>query len=281
MILEWNVSPDIVHLGPLQLRWYGLMFIAGFSIGYSLMKTICVWEGKSTAKLNSLLIHIFLGTLIGARLGHCIFYDFEYYFSEPLRILKVWEGGLASHGGGIGVIIALLIFSRRNPEFSLWWLLDRISVFTVMTGAFIRLGNLMNSEILGKPTDGSWGVIFKRVDLIPRHPAMVYESICYALIFVFTYRLYLKKKQNTPPGLLFGLVITLIMSCRFVIEFFKEHQSAFEKDLPLDMGQILSIPFVLVGLVIIWLALKGRFAFDPSPATVSGKGEKKRKKRES
>ncbi len=259
-ILNWNVSPEIFALGPLRLRWYGLMFLAGFSIGFQLMKKVCRWEGKSPEKLESLLMHLVLGTTIGARLGHCLFYDPVYYLSHPVEILKIYEGGLASHGGGLGVIVALFIFHRKNPEFSIWWLLDRIAIFTVMTGAFIRIGNLMNSEILGKPTDGTWGVIFSRVDLVPRHPAMVYESLCYALIFGVTYKLYRRLKGSAPNGLLFGTVVGAIMTCRFFIEFFKEVQEPFEREWPINMGQILSLPFIAVSLYLVFRALKEKTA---------------------
>lgn len=281
MLLHWNVSPEILELGPIRLRWYGLMFLAGFSLGYHFMVKICRWENKPIDKLDSLLVHLVLGTTIGARLGHCLFYDPVFYLSNPLEILKIWEGGLASHGGGIGVMIALWWFSRKNPEFSLWWLLDRISIFTVMTGAFIRIGNLMNSEILGKPTDGTWGVIFDRVDVLPRHPAMVYESLSYALIFVLAYfgiylGIYRRKKLETPKGLLFGFVIAMIMLARFIIEFFKEIQSPFEKDLFLNMGQILSFPFILFGIYFVVRALKAApvLVEDPRPQKNKAKRRK-------
>lgn len=253
MLLHWNVSPEIFSVGPITLRWYGLMFLAGFSIGYMLMKKVCHWEGKPIEKLDSLLVHLVLGTTIGARLGHCLFYDPGYYLSNPLEILKIWEGGLASHGGGIGVMIALWLFVRKNPEFSLMWLFDRIAIFTVMTGGFIRLGNLFNSEILGKPTGGDWGFVFTRIDQIPRHPAQLYESICYFLIFAFVYRVYLSFKSKTPPGLLLGMVFAGIFTARFFIEFVKENQSAFENQMTLNMGQLLSVPFVAVG---IWLVMR-------------------------
>ncbi len=148
------------------------------------------------------------------------------------------------------------LFVRKNPEFSLWWVFDRIAIFTVMTGGFIRLGNWMNSEIIGKPTDGTWGVIFDRVDQIPRHPTQIYESLCYFIIFVLSYRLYLKYKQKTPGGLIFGFVIAAIFACRFGIEYFKEVQSPWERALPINMGQILSIPFVLIGVYLMWRALR-------------------------
>ncbi len=256
MVIHWNVSPEIFSWGPLHLRWYGLMFLSGFSLGYHFMKKICLKEGKPVEKLDSLLVHLVLGTTIGARLGHCLFYDPIFYLSHPLDIFKIWEGGLASHGGGLGVIIALLLFVRKNPEFPLWWLLDRIAIFTVMTGGFIRLGNLMNSEIIGRATGADWGVIFERVDQVLRHPAQVYESLCYFIIFAVAYKLYLRKEARTPKGLIFGFVLASIFICRFLIEFLKENQSAFEQDLPLNMGQILSVPFVLAGTFFVIRALK-------------------------
>jgi prolipoprotein diacylglyceryl transferase len=248
MIIHWNASPEIFSLGPIHLRWYGLMFLCGFSLGYMLMKKVCEWEGKPTDKLDSLLVHLVMGTTIGARLGHCLFYDPVYYLSHPIEIFKIWEGGLASHGGVVGVLIATWLFLRKNPEFSLMWLYDRLVIFTVMTGGFIRLGNLMNSEIIGKPTDGSWGVIFERVDQIPRHPSMVYESISYFLIFAISYSVYLRYKAKLPQGLTFGLVIALVFTARFFIEFLKENQSAFENDMVINMGQLLSLPFIAAGI---------------------------------
>jgi len=273
MLLHWNVSPEIFSAGPITLRWYGLMFLAGFSIGYMLMKKVCEWEGKPVEKLDSLLVHLVLGTTIGARLGHCLFYDPGYYLTHPLEILKVWEGGLASHGGGIGVMIAIWLFVRKNPEFSMMWLFDRIAIFTVMTGGFIRLGNLFNSEILGRPTGGDWGVVFQKVDQFPRHPAQVYESICYFLIFAVAYRLYLKTKERTPSGLLLGAVFTGIFICRFFIEFIKENQSDFENQMTLNMGQILSLPFIAIGIYLMVRALRN--GSPPQVAPVAGKKKSK------
>jgi prolipoprotein diacylglyceryl transferase len=246
-MIHWNVDPIIFSAGFIQLRWYSLGFLLGFTIGYQIMRKICLWEGKSVEQLDSLLVHLVAGTTIGARLGHCLFYDPGYYLSHPIEILKIWEGGLASHGGVIGVMIAVWLFQRKNPGFQTLWLYDRLIIPTVMTGGFIRLGNLMNSEILGKPTEGNWGVVFDRVDQFPRHPAMVYESLCYFLIFFISYRMYLKLKQNTPPGLIFGFVLAAVFLCRIGIEFFKENQSAFENQMTWNMGQLLSVPFIIVG----------------------------------
>ena len=246
-MIHWNVSPTLMTLGPLQLRWYGLMFLAGFLIGYQGMRKICLWEKKPVEKLDSLLTHVFLGTLIGARLGHCLFYEPGHYLSNPLEILKIWEGGLASHGGGIGVLTAVWLFSRKNREFPLMWIFDRLAIFTVLTGAFIRIGNLMNSEIIGRPTDVDWAFVFERIDQLPRHPTQIYESICYFVIALLGWLTYRKYKAKLPPGRIFGLTIALIFVARFVIEFFKENQEAFESAMTLNMGQLLSVPFVIVG----------------------------------
>lgn len=247
------------------------MFLTGFTLGYRYIQKACEREGLSTEKLDSGLVHVVLGTIIGARLGHCLFYDPSYYLSAPWKILAVWEGGLASHGGGLGVIFALWLFRRKNPEFTFWWLLDRVAICTVLTGGFIRIGNLMNSEILGKPTGSDYGVIFQRVDNVPRHPAMIYESICYFVISALCYWLYWnwdklfpaletkkKKKQVVlpPDGMIFGLTISLIFICRFFIEFAKENQESFNLGMPLNMGQLLSIPFILVGSYLVLKALK-------------------------
>jgi phosphatidylglycerol:prolipoprotein diacylglycerol transferase len=246
-MIQWNVSPTIVHLGPLQLRWYGLMFLAGFMIAYQGMRKICLWENKPTDRLDSMLTHVFLGTLIGARLGHCLFYEPGHYLANPLEIFKIWEGGLASHGGGAGVLIALWLFSRKNPEFPLMWIFDRCAIFTVLTGALIRIGNLMNSEIIGRPTDVPWSFVFERVDKLPRHPTQIYESLCYFIIAGLGWWTYRKYKSKLPPGRIFGLTVGLIFVARFVIEFFKENQESFESSMPVNMGQLLSIPFMLVG----------------------------------
>jgi len=247
-MIHWNVDPIIFSAGFIQLRWYSLGFLLGFTIGYQIMRKICLWEGKPTEQLDSLLVHLVAGTTIGARLGHCLFYDPAFYLSHPLEIFKIWEGGLASHGGVLGVIIAIWLFKRKNPQFGIMWLYDRLIIPTVMTGGFIRLGNLMNSEILGKPTEGNWGVVFDRVDQFPRHPAMVYESLCYFVIFAISYRMYKGLKDKMPPGLTFGFVMAAVFACRFVIEFFKENQSSFENQMTWNMGQLLSLPFIAVGL---------------------------------
>ena len=250
-MIHWNVDPNIIEFGALRVRWYGLMFVIGFSIGYKIIMKMAREEKKPTLPLENLLIYIVLGTTIGARLGHCLFYDPGYYLSHPLEIFKIWEGGLASHGGVIGVLTAILIFYRQHPEYSLIWLLDRISLPVPMIGAFIRFGNLMNSEIIGKPSDLPWAFVFERVDRIPRHPAQLYESLTYLCLFgvtKWTYEKFYHRKKNPPAGLLFGVCFFGIFTARFVLEFFKENQEPFEAGMALNMGQLLSLPLIALGL---------------------------------
>lgn len=263
-MFHWNVDPIIVSFGFVQIRWYSLMFLLGFSMGYKIMEKICQEEGKSPEKLDSLLVHVVLGTTIGARLGHTLLYEPGYYLTHPLEIFKIWEGGLASHGGVLGVIIAIALFKRKNPEFGLFWLWDRLSIPTIMACGFIRIGNLFNSEILGKPTDGSWGIIFDRVDTYPRHPSMIYESICYLLVSFLAFKIYQKRKSATPAGLIFGFVLAVAFIARFCLEFFKENQESFEANLFFNMGQLLSLPFILIGAWLMWRAQKSLGSFDPS-----------------
>lgn len=248
----WTVSPEIVKLGPFSLRWYGLLFALAFVFGYIILSKVYKKEKKSLEDLEKLSIYVILGTVIGARLGHCLFYDPAYYLTNPIEILKVWQGGLASHGAAIGILTALYLFSKKKKDQNIIWILDRLVIVVALGGAFIRLGNLFNSEILGKATDLPWAFVFVRVDEIPRHPTQLYESLFYFLSFIILYFIYQKKSAALKPGFLFGLFLILIFGFRFFIEFLKENQSAFESALPINMGQILSIPFVLLGLYFIF-----------------------------
>lgn len=267
-MIQWDVSPAIIELGPIQIRWYSLMFILGFSLGLQGMRKICQFENKSEESLDPLLFYVVLGTTLGARLGHVLFYDFAYYLQHPLEILKIWEGGLASHGGGLGVIIALWLFSRKYKDFSLPWMMDRIAIFVALTGSFIRIGNLMNSEILGKPWESAWAFIFMKVDQIPRHPTQIYESICYLITAVVSWGIYKKYRHRPPQFLLFGSVIAMIFFFRFFLEYFKENQMAFEGALPINMGQILSLPYLAIGLMLVFRALNNP-QFEQSQASES------------
>lgn len=263
MILEyinWNANPEIVKLGPLSLRWYGLLFAMGFFLGYLIFQKFFRKDGITIEILDKLTVYMVLGTVIGARLGHCLFYDASYYLSNPIKILKVWEGGLASHGAAIGILTALWLFTRKY-KFSYAFILDRIVITVALAGFFIRMGNLMNSEIYGMETHLPWGFIFLRNgEVLPKHPTQIYEGLCYLASFGFLMGLYLKRPKWLHDGHIFGFFLILIFTARFIIEFIKQNQSSFEDTMTLNMGQLLSIPFILAGIVIIYFA--GRRAFD-------------------
>jgi phosphatidylglycerol:prolipoprotein diacylglycerol transferase len=259
--LVWNVDPVLLHLGPFQLRWYGLLFAAGILAAYR----AGVWSferaGGSREEASRLLGYVVAGTVIGARLGHCLLYEPGYYLSHPLEILEVWRGGLASHGGAVGIAIAVWIFARRTGR-DVLWLLDRVAVAAPAAAACIRIGNFFNSEIVGRPSTVPWAVVFARLDPYPRHPAMLYEAAAYLVIFVAMLSLERHTDLRQRPGALAGIVLVLIFGFRFAIEFLKEPQEGFEAALPLDMGQLLSLPAVLLGA---WL-LRAAFRRSPSPA---------------
>jgi len=246
--ITWSVDPEIARIGTLAPRWYGLLFASGFIVGYYIMERIYKNEKKPLNDVNTLLFMMVIGTLAGARLGHCLFYNPDYYLSRPLEILKVWEGGLASHGAAIGIFISLYYYSRNRLGQPYLWVLDRIVVPAALAGSFIRLGNLFNSEIIGKPTDVAWAFVFTRVDIIPRHPAQLYESLAYLVIFFILFRFYWRSKGVFKEGFLLGWFLILIFGVRFFIEFLKEIQSPFEAGLSLNMGQWLSIPMVALGV---------------------------------
>lgn len=273
--IHWDVDPTIFRLGPLAPRWYGLLFALGFLVGFYLMRNVFLREDKPQQDLDFLLFYLLGGTVVGARLGHILFYAPGYYFSHPLEIPKIWEGGLASHGGMIGVLLAVWIYCQRRDDQPFVWLLDRLAAPVALTGSLIRLGNFFNSEILGEPTDLPWGVIFERaarirsgVEAVPLHPVQVYESISYFLIFVVLWRIYDRRGADTPRGLLAGLFFALIFGARMILEVFKMEQVHFETALPLgmSMGQLLSVPAVLIGLWLIWYSLNWSPASpEPSP----------------
>jgi len=246
--ITWNIDPILVSLGPLTVHWYGLLFALGFIIGFQIMQWIFKRENKNTNDLDALLWFLIIGVIIGARLGHVIFYDPSYYFSNPIKILKIWEGGLASHGGAIGALIGLYLFKRKRTEYSYLWLLDRLAIPTALVATFIRTGNLFNSEIVGIPTSVPWAIIFERVDMLPRHPAQVYEALSYLLIFIILFTLYKTTNIKQKSGMLFGILLSLVFIARLFIEFVKTKQEAYSNDLWLSTGQLLSIPFILIGL---------------------------------
>jgi phosphatidylglycerol---prolipoprotein diacylglyceryl transferase len=254
--IEWSVSPEIFHLGPISIRWYGFLFAMAFVAGYFIMTWVFKKEGRPQPDLEQLSVYMIFGTVIGARLGHCLFYNPEYYLSNPIEIFKVWEGGLASHGAAIGILTAIYLFAQKKKNYPMLWTLDRVVIVVALAGTFIRLGNLFNSEIIGKQTDISWAFIFTAVDDLPRHPTQLYESIAYFIFFLILLFIYYKGMEKNRSGLLFGLFLVLVFVFRFFVEFLKENQSGFEESMVLNMGQILSIPFVLAGVFFITKSFK-------------------------
>jgi prolipoprotein diacylglyceryl transferase len=250
--IEWSVDPEIFRIGSFAIRWYGLLFAMSFIAGYYIMSRIFKNEGIPIKILDQLATYMLISTIVGARLGHCLFYEPEYYLSNPINILKVWEGGLASHGAAIGILLGLYLFSRKNKK-SYLWTVDRIIITIALAGFFIRTGNLFNSEIYGHPTNVPWAFIFTQDDDIPRHPTQLYEGLSYLVIFIYLFMYYWKKKGKIKDGYLFSMFLILVFSARFIIEFFKEPQVGFENNMVLNMGQLLSIPFVLLGIgLLIW-----------------------------
>lgn len=263
--IRWDVDPEIFNLGFWGLRYYSLLFVTGIVLGYVFMKKIFKKEGLSQDLLDKLAIYVFFGTVLGARLGHCIFYEWDYYKNHLAEMLLPWRGtigsdfefvgyqGLASHGGAIGIVLALAIFAKRN-KFSFIRTMDYMGIVVPLAGACIRLGNLFNSEIYGVETTLPWGFIFEqRNETMPKHPTQLYEAISYLAIFVIMYWLYLKKRSTLPRGFIFGWFLILLFSSRFFIEFIKEVQVDFESTMALNMGQWLSVPFIIAGIaLIIW-----------------------------
>lgn len=352
--IVWDPNKEIFRLPFIDhpIVWYGLLFAMGFIIGQQIMFHIFMAEKKPKQDVETLTLYMVIATVIGARLGHCLFYDPLTYLQNPLDILKIWEGGLASHGAAIGILTGIYVYSRKKPGQSYLWVVDRVVIIVALAGAFIRFGNFVNSEIVGLPTNSSNGVVFARVleealetdqfiknaetmkasaemdsldmtapvllrlefnavmgqeevngyvqnrlqnilnnlslrsephfknspeepltyrlvpsagkglmaevlvDSIPRHPAQLYESISSLLLFFFLFYLWSRKKAETPEGLIFSLFLIILFGLRFVYEFFKENQEAFEDDIPLNMGQWLSIPLIIAGIILIFRVFK-------------------------
>lgn len=269
--IDWNVDPVIFWItDSFPLKYYGLLFVCGLLLGHYIVKRIYLKENVPAQSLDNLLVYVVVGTVLGARLGHCFFYEPAYFLKHPIEILlpikKIGEAykfvgfrGLASHGGTIGVLMAIIAYCRKH-KVNLLWLLDRMAIAVPVTAAFIRLGNFMNSEIYGEPTNANWGVVFQRDDLIPRHPTQLYEAFSYLLIFAILFFLYKSRNTEKANGLIFGYFLTLLFLARFCIEFFKENQESFENQMPINMGQVLSIPFIIIGLtLIVWKTKVNKF----------------------
>ncbi|MEI6456187.1 MAG: prolipoprotein diacylglyceryl transferase [bacterium] len=260
LFIHWSPSPEIISFGSFAIRWYGLLFASSFIFGYIILQRVFKKEGIPIKLLDELTTYMIIGTIVGARLGHVFFYEPAWYIAHPIKIFEVWEGGLASHGAGIGIILTLLIFSyvKKRPFL---WVMDRIVIVVALSGFFIRMGNLMNSEIYGNVTSLPWGFYFDRSLIpeegkLPRHPTQVYEALSYLLIFFYLLWYYYKKDGKPASGFLFGMFLILVFGVRFFIEFLKMPQVGFERGMALNMGQLLSIPFVMAGAVFIWCAFK-------------------------
>ncbi len=285
LAIHWNIDPVAIHIGSWGLRWYSLCFVVAFLLGYWIVERMFKREKVSEDYIGSLFVYIFLAILIGARLGHCIFYEPDYYLTAAHWFEIVWPfqngrftgyEGLASHGAALGIIISLWLFwkkYRMNP----WWILDRLVIVVALGGAFVRLGNLFNSEIYGVATDLPWGFVYERNhETVPKHPTQLYESLSYFVIFGVSYWYYLRKNGQFRTGTVFGWWLVALFGARFFIEFVKNDQVGFEAGMTLNMGQLLSLPFIAGGLVIAWLAKKEKL-----PQGVFPKGEvKKQTKKE-
>lgn len=268
----WNPSLEAFSLGPLSIRWYSLCWLVGLLAAYLMVHKQYREQKIGDELFEPLFFYCFIGILVGARLGHCLFYQPDYFLSSGSHVVEMllpihftpdgsWRftgyEGLASHGGTLGLIVALWLYVRRTG-LSIWRVLDNIAIATPATACLIRLGNLMNSEIIGKITDVPWAFIFQRVDTMPRHPGQLYEAIAYALLLIIGWAAYRRWPQRVGTGFFFGLCLTYIFTARFFIEYTKDIQEAFEAGMPLNMGQLLSIPFVIIGVACMVRSKKAR-----------------------
>lgn len=269
----WDVNPELFSIGSFSVRWYGLLFALGFLLGQQIMLYIFKREGKPVSDIDALTIYMVVATVLGARIGHFLFYEPEVLFRNPLEVILPPYRGLASHGATVGILTGLWLYSRRKSSRAtnqtFLWVTDRIVIAVALGGCFIRLGNLMNSEIVGRPTDVPWGFVFVNNTeylQIPRHPAQLYEALSCLAICLFLFWFWNRYKANTPRGSLLGLFLIGVFGLRFFYEFLKENQVEFENSLALNMGQILSIPAVLAGIYLLVTS------FRKTPATLnSGK----------
>lgn len=294
--ITWNLDPVALSLGPVQIRWYGILWALGFLLGYILMGRMYKKEKMPEGALDMLLIYMLVSTVLGARLGHCLFYEPQYYLSHPFEMLKIWEGGLASHGGAIGILIGLWLYVRRfnrstkkakgdKTHINYLWILDRIVIPVCLVGSLIRLGNVCNHEIYGTPTSLPWGFVFMRgldqfcgtvesytactswatccppEEWLPCHPTGLYEAFfCWVAMGILLWMYFKRNLADKQPGLMLGTFMVIIFGSRILIEFLKNVQVDFERNMTFDMGQWLSVPFVIAGIVLIVLSFKNKKA---------------------
>lgn len=278
LVVTWDVNPALFHLGSFEVRYYGVLWAVALGISAYIFHHIMIREGLSEKTFDSVFWFGVISTVLGSRLGHCLFYDPGYYLTHPVEILDIRQGGMASHGAAVGLLIGLWLFSRKN-KLPYIWSLDRISIVVAISGVAVRLGNLMNSEIYGTVTSLPWGFIFVRDgETLPKHPTQIYEALCYLVLFVILLWMYYKKDlARRRPGVMFGFFLIILFGTRFLIEFIKNPQVDFEQNMVLNMGQLLSIPFIVAGVVILWRALKqAPLTSSPLKKTVAGKSGKRK-----
>ncbi len=276
LAVHWNVDPVLIHLGNFGIRWYSLLFVSGFVLGWYLFRWFFRREGIPEKLLDPLLYTLLIATIVGARLGHCCFYQPDYYFGSWKgfwEIFMPWKGGLASHGGAIALLLGMWWYSShygKKYDFDYLWILDRLVIAVAFAGCFIRLGNLFNSEIYGDVTTLPWGFIFDlRGETEPKHPTQLYEALSYLILGFVLLWVYAKKLDKVHRGFFFGLFMVGCFGMRFIIEFIKEPQVEFEQSMSLNMGQLLSIPFILLGIgTLIYAAISKKPAavVHPAPA---------------
>lgn len=284
--IVWNVDPVAFSLGPLSVRWYGLMWAIGIYLCYLIQVQLYKHDRCPDEWIDKLFTYMVIGVIVGARLGHCLFYEWHSceslglepiqifawnityrnpFIEHPFELLKIWQGGLASHGGAIGLIIAALLIDRKHFHKGIPWLFDRLVIGVAVTGLLIRLGNLFNSEIYGGPTDLPWGFIFVRDgQTVPCHPTQIYEMIYCAIAGIVSAWMFYKTDASRRPGLIFGVWLEIVFFTRFLLEFIKFDQEAFEANFFLNMGQILSLPFVIWGIYLMVMAMRRPMIPDPT-----------------
>ncbi|NLX65427.1 MAG: prolipoprotein diacylglyceryl transferase [Bacteroidales bacterium] len=292
--VTWNVDPELFTIFGREIRWYGLLWVIGLIVAVYMVQRIFKREDLPEKWFDSLFFYMIVGIIVGARLGHCLFYEPAYYLANPVKMLAVWEGGLASHGGVIGIIIAVWLYSKKVTKLSPLWTFDRVMVPTGFTAAMIRLGNLMNHEIYGGPTDQPWGFRFitnihqwmqgaEPIYSQPSHPTQIYEGLAYLVIFAITVFLYWKTDAKNRQGLILGVGLLLIFLFRFFVEFLKnvqvESEIVMRENTGLILGQWLSIPFIIWGIWLIWNALRrpAQVAVTPKQSQMAQPRAKKKK----
>ncbi len=260
-IVHWNIRPEIFMITESYgIRWYSLLYGAAFFLGYQILFWEFKSENKDTEGADQLLMYMFIAVILGARLGHVFFYQWDYYSQHLLEIIQIWKGGLASHGAAIAITIALILYKRNHPELTFLWIIDRVAIPTAIGGSFIRFGNFFNSEIVGDYTDGSWGVVFERLgETMPRVPIQLFEGFLYVAIFVVTISIYIYKKHKPQEGSLMAIFLFMMFAGRFFLEYWKVDENPLTMlGVTLTHGQWLSFPFIAISFFIYYLSMRNK-----------------------